>query len=317
MTSGTITYNETALQIITDSLQLIAVLAAGETPTDADTTFSMNQLNKMVKAWMGQGIHLWTEESGTLFLVYGQPNYILQAGASGAYASDGTGTPVETTLALVGGGTSITVSSSTGMSINDTIGVVQNNQVILWTTITSISGVVITLNASVSQANAGNAVYTYTNQLPRVLSIQSARLRDNNGFDKMMEIRPREDYMRIPQKLITGDPIILYYSPQLLQGQVFMWPAPSNVNKRIEMTYLRTIQDFDSTSDTPDLPQEWLECITFNLAVRLAPAYGINLSTGGLAGNPNLVIQAAQYLEDMKSWDAEQPFIQIVPKNRC
>src|SRR5690349_5449055 len=97
-TSGTITYNETAATIISDALQLIAVIGAGEATTTADYNFGLSTLNRMVKAWMGQGIHLWTEESGTLFLVQNQPNYIIQAGAGGTKASDGTGTPVETTL---------------------------------------------------------------------------------------------------------------------------------------------------------------------------------------------------------------------------
>lgn len=312
-TSGTITYNETALQIITDALQLLSILAAGETVTTADTNFAMNQLNKMVKAWVAQGIHLWTEESGTLFLVTGQAQYNLIAGIAGAKASDGTNT-VETTLASAGSGASIVVTSSTNMNISDVIGVVQDNNIIGWTTISSITGTSIGLNSSITSSSSGNAVYSYTTQLPRVLSIQSCRLRDNSGFDKMMEIKPREDYMRIPQKNISGDPIILYYSPQLTQGQVYIWPTPSNVNKRIELTYLREIQDFVSTSDNPDLPQEWLECLTFNLAVRLAPAYGLNLSSGGISGNPNILVQAAQYLEDMKSWDSEQPFVQICRK---
>lgn len=317
-TSGTITYNETRDQIISDALSLIAVLAAGETVTSADLIFCANQLNKMVKAWMAQGIHLFTEESGTIFLVYGQAQYNLQAGANGAKASDGTGTPVETTLNVSAGNGAVVVflNTTVGISNGDVIGVCQDDKTIHWTTVNGVpSSTSVTLTSILtSTAASGNAVFTYTSQLPRVLSIQSARLRNNSGFDKMMEIKPREDYMNIPQKSTPGDPIILYYSPQIINGQVYIWPAPYDVNKRIEITYLRTIQDFDSGSDNPDFPQEWLEAITFNLAVRIAPAYGINLSSGGVTGNPNILLQAAQYLDDMKAWDSEQPYVQIVPK---
>lgn len=319
-TSNTITFNETRDQIISDALSLLAVLPAGETATTADVTFAANQLNSMVKGWMAQGIHLWTEESGTIFLVNGQAQYNLQAGASGAKASDGTGTPVETTLSASVNNASSTVTCTTvvGMSSGDVIGIVQDNQTILWTTINgapnTTTNVVTLTSPTTTTAASGNAVFTYTTQLPRALSIQSARLRNNQGFDKMMEIRAREDYMRIPQKGITGDPIILYYSPQVSQGQVFVWPTPSDVNKRLEVTYLREIQDFDTGTDNPDFPQEWLEAIKFNLAVRLAPAYGISLSSGGITGNPDLLVQAATYLDAMKAWDSEQPYLQIVPK---
>jgi hypothetical protein len=318
-TSGTITFTQTRDQIISDALSLLGVLAAGETATTADISLCSNYLNKMVKAWMGQGIHLWTEESGTIFLVQNQAQYNIIAGASGANASDGTGTPVETTLSSIAnsGSTSITVTTSTGMSNGDVIGIAQSNQVIYWTTIASISGNTVNLVGTTTySAASGNAVFTYTTQLPRALSIQSARLRNNQGFDKMMEIKPREDYMRIPQKQLSGDPIILYYSPQVTTGQVFVWPVPSDVNKRLEITYLREIQDFDSSSDNADFPQEWLEAITFNLAVRIAPAYGINLSSGGYQGNPDILVQAASYLDAMKAWDSEQPYIQIVPKTQ-
>lgn len=317
-TSGTITFNETRDQIITNALSLLSVIAAGETPTANDIILGASFLNAMIKAWMGQGIHLWTEEQGTLFLIQGQSSYILQAGVSGSHASDGTGTPVETTLnsAIGAGASSVQVTTSTGMTIGDNIGVVQDNATVFWTTISNIAGTTVSLTAVTTYAGqAGNGVFTYTTQLPRVLSIQSARLRDNNGFDKIMEIKAREDYMRIPQKYLQGDPILIYYSPQLIQGQVYIWPTPYDVNKRIEMTYLREIQDFDNSTDAPDLPQEWLEAITFNLAVRLAPAYGISLSSGGLQGNPDLLLQAANYLQYMLAWDTEQPYVQIVRKS--
>lgn len=317
-TSGSTDFNETALQLITNALTLIGYLAAGETVQTNDLTFGMNTLNAMVKAWMGQGIHLWTEETGTLFLTNGQYQYNLQTGASGAKASDGSGTPVETTLsAQAGSGAStVTLTTATGVSSGDNIGICLNDNTIFWTTVNGApSGNVVTLTATTSgPANSGNAVYTYTTQMPRALSIQSARLRNNSGFDKIMEIKPRNDYMNIPEKAISGSPIILAYSPQLTKGIVYVWPAPNQVQERIEFTYLRQIEDFDSSSDNPDFPQEWLEAITYNLAIRMAPAYGINLNSGGVSGNPDLLRQAAQYLEDMKAWDAEQPYLQIVPK---
>ena len=314
--SGTSTFTETRDQIISDTLQLIGVLAAGETVSSADLAFCASALNKMVKSLVAQGIHLWTTETGTIFLINGQNQYNLQAGSGGTPASDGTGTPVETTL-VSGSGTSIVVINGTGMSPSDTIGVCLTNNTIQWTTITTVSGNTIGLTTGLtSLASAGNAVYSYTTQLPRVVNIHHARLRNNYGFDRMMEIYPRNDYMSIPQKALSGDPIILYYSPQVSQGQVYVWPTPYNVNSRIEITYTRTLDDFDTGTDSPDFPQEWLEPLTYNLAVRVAPAYGINLSSGGITGNPDILVQAKQYLLDMKAWDSEEPFIKIIPKWR-
>src|SRR6185437_6383886 len=167
-TSNVITYNETRDQIITNSLSLLGVIAAGESPTTADITLCASFLNQMILSWMGQGIHLWTEEEGTLFLVSGQGQYFLQTGVNGAFASDGSGTPVETTLSTSAGSGSQTVqvATSTGMSSGDTIGICQDNQTIFWTTINGTpSGNTVTLTSvTTSTASSGNAVYTYTTQ---------------------------------------------------------------------------------------------------------------------------------------------------------
>jgi len=156
-TSGTITFNETRDTIISNALSLLGVVAAGETVTTNDTTLCASILNAMMKAWMAQGIHLWTEEEGTIYFVNGQAQYNIQA-SSGANASDGTGTPVETTLSANASGSSITVTTITGMSSGDNIGIQLNNNTIQWTTINGApSGSTVTLTTPLtSEANSGN-----------------------------------------------------------------------------------------------------------------------------------------------------------------
>lgn len=314
-TSGSTDFTETRDQIITNSLTLLGVVGAGETVQPNDITFCASMLNSMVKGWMSQGIHLWTEEEGTLYLVNGQNEYQLVASAAGAFGADGTGTPVETTLTSTGSGSSITVATIVGMANGNTIGIVLNDNTIFWTTIngTPSGSTVVLTSGIIGAASSGNQVFTYPAQLPRVLTIQAARLRNQYGFDRTIKVVPRNDYFTIPQKNSAGSPNIIYYSPQVSTGSVYLWPCPDNVNERVKITYLRTIQDFDTGSDNPDFPQEWIECIIYNLAVRVAAAYGISLTSGGIQGNPDLLRQAAQYLDDLKGWDAEQPYIQITP----
>lgn len=312
------TYNETVSQIIADTLALLGVVAAGETVTTADYNLCLNGVNKMIKAWMAQGIHLWTEEEGTVYFINGQPQYNLKA-SNGANACNVTSSSVETTLSAIGSGTSITVTSSTGMSIGDNIGIELSSTSLQWTTITNIVENTITLNTALtSSAASGNQVYSYptASALGRVLSIQTARIRDENNFDRSIMIKPRADYMKIPQKLIPGYPTVLYYSPQIDQGEIYLWPCPNDVGQRLKITYLRPLDDLISSSDYFDLPDEWLEPITYNLAVRMAPAYGLNLMTGGMGGNPDLVRMAKESLEELKAWDSEQPYVQIVPGYR-
>lgn len=315
-TSGSISFTQTRDQLITDTLMLLGVVGSGETAGTNDINLCSNILNKMLKGWESMGIHLWTESQGILYLNNNQAKYTLVS-SGGDFASDGTGTPEITTLNGAGSGSAIIVVSTTGMSTNDNIGICLDNNTIQWTTISSIVGTTVNLNASLtSAASSGNTVYTFTSQCPKPLSIQNAQLRDNNNFDRPVKIINRQEYRMIPQKTLTGQPVVLYYSPQLSNGLISLWPAPSAVNYSLHFTYLRTIQDLVSGTDNFDLPQEWLEAITYNLAVRLAPAYGISLTTSGLQGNPGLVSQAAEYLEALKAWDAEQPYVQIIPNDR-
>lgn len=317
-TSGSTNFTLTRNELISNALQLLGILASGETAQTNDITFCSSVLNAMVKAWMAQGIHLWTEEEGTIYFVENQATYNLP----GANGSDGSGTPVETTLSVTAAAaaSTITCTTVTGMSSGDVIGIELDDNTIQWTTINgapNTTTLIVTLTTPLTgQATLSNNVYTYTTALPRPISINSVRCRDSNNFDRYVKILPREDYMRIPQKSLSGQPIIIYYTPQLTTGVLYVWPTPSQVSQRLKITYLRTIQDLDAAGDNFDFPQEWLECLTYNLAVRVAPSYGINLASGGIQGNPDILRQANQYLEDLKAWDAEQPYISIVPNYR-
>lgn len=266
---------------------------------------------------MAQGIHLWTEEEGTLYLINNQRKYALLLGNS-THSSDGTNT-VETTLtATVSSGSVITVASLGAydqITANDQIGICLDNNTIYWTTVQSVNTTTlqVTIAGTIpSQASSGNVVFDYTTQCDRPLQIinNSCRLRDQSGYERPIKLVPNEDFDRIVNKAFTSNyPNIVAYSPQMGSGFVRLWPTPSNVQCCFKFEYLRPIQDISSNTNTFDLPQEWLECITYNLAVRIAPAYEINLSSGGITGNPDILRQAAQYLQDLKAWDSSNPYI--------
>ena len=67
-TSGSVNFAINRNQIITDALEDIGAIGAGDTPDDDDIQACALKLNIMVKAWMAQGIHLWALEEATLFL---------------------------------------------------------------------------------------------------------------------------------------------------------------------------------------------------------------------------------------------------------
>ena len=306
-TSGSSNFNQTRDEIIKDALLLINVIDAEESVEAEDAAYASRVLNRMIKAWQAQGIHMWTETEATVFFAADTVQYSL--GSSADHASN---TVVETTLGgdEAASQTVLTVTSSTGMTAADNVGIELDDGTIQWTTIVSVdSSTQITVTAALtSAAGSGNAVYTYTTRLGRPLDIIDARLRDQDDLDRRMTRISREDYMAQPDKTTESQPLHYFYDPQLTNGQLYIWPEPSNMKERLKITYRRSIEDFDDADDNPDLPQEWLEAIVYNLAVRLASAFGMSQKVlqdvGPLAG---------QFLENMRAWDHDKTSIKFIP----
>ncbi len=310
-TSGSVDFNQTRNEIITDSLVLLGIYDPGDTVNSSDINFCSNILNKMVKGWEAQGLHLWTAQEATLFLNLNQKSYSLSSSSSTDICGDDA---KFTTLTADASGASLTVDSTTGFSVSDKIGIVLDDLTTQWTTIASVdSTTAVTLNASLtSAASSGNSVFVFTTRTDRPLAITSARYRDGGGSERPIERDGRTDFMEIPLKDSTGPTIRIFYSPKVSSATLYTWPVCDDPNGCITFSYLRRIQDFDSSSDNPDLPQEWLECITYNLAIRIASAYGI--ATQKL--NPDISLIAQSSLAEMTLWDDDDGSLIICPAYR-
>lgn len=306
-TSGSTNFTQTRDQIITDSLVLLGVYGQGDTVTSADLSFCSNILNKMVKAWECQGIHLWTEEEGAMFFNLSQQVYSVSSSSSTDYAGSNV---VFNQLDSNGSGSSLIVRSTIGITVSDYLGVVLDNGTIQWSTVSSIdSSTQLTMNASLSSSSsAGNSVFTFTTRVDRPLALTSTRYRTGSGVERPIKLCGRREFMNLPNKEMTGPTNQCFYSPKVSSAKLYIWPTADDVNDCITFSYLRRIEDFDSSSDNPDLPQEALEAITYNLAVRVASSYGI--STQKL--NPDITIIAMNSLQELELWDSEEGSLMIV-----
>lgn len=109
--------------------------------------------------------------------------------------------------------------------------------------------------------------------------LQAVRIDSAQGTRISMEVVADYNYNLLPANS-SGTPIQVNYQPRVNQGTVKVWPTPdayaaSNVS--VQLTYLRPIEYFNSSSDTADFPEEWVSAIIYGLAVRLAPEYGLPL----------------------------------------
>lgn len=96
-------------------------------------------------------------------------------------------------------------------------------------------------------------------------------------IDTPMNELARQEYYDLPTKSATGMPVSWYFDPQRTIRTLYVWPTASTAiaaNTALHYTYLRVIEDIDALENDPDVPQEWLEALIYNLAARLALAYG-------------------------------------------
>lgn len=312
-TSGSIDYNLTRNDIVNQALEMLNIIAAGETPSAEDSQLARNRLNGMVKNWQAQGLHLWSTDEGVLFFTDETSEYGLISSSTDVYFT----TKNDSVITQLGGDeasgqTVITVDSSTGMTAADIVGIVQDDDVIHWSTIASVdSSTQITIDdATVGAASEDGNVYTFTSRANRPLRILSARLVRGSGTT-LNEIPltqlSKQDYFNIPNKNAIGTPNSFYYDPQLGTGRLYLWPAPEDPQWYLRYTYERTLEDFDAASDEPDFPQEWLDALVYGLAARLGPAYGRATD----ANYQMIVKMAEQFRIEALNWDSEVTEIQF------
>lgn len=303
-TSGVSSFNFNRDQIIKSSLRKIGAIASGETPDSSTIQDCSDQLNTLVKALNATGLHIWTETEATLFLQPNQISYTL-GGATTDHATESyTATTLST--AAASGATTISVTSATGFSDTYQVGVVLDSGVISWATESGApSGTTITLSSGLSgTASAGTPVYVYQTGIVRPLRIVSGR-RYNfaSVIDTPMIALSRIDYRNLPNKYNTGVTTQYFYDPRggaNTQGLIWVWPAPPDVTNAVKFTWWRPVQDFTTSANTPDLPQEWLDALVWNLAYKMAPEYDCPPQRYAMIKE-----QAAGSLDLVMGWDRE------------
>ncbi len=309
-TSGSYDFTQNRNQIISDALVTLGVYRPGATISTNDYNVCSNWLNKIAKAWDRKGIHMWTQVEGTLFLRVGVNTYTLSS-SSTDQAGDNC---IETTLSSDSSGTSLTVTSTTGMTALDHVGIVLDDGTLQWTTIVSVdSSTGLTITASLnSSATSGNNVFTFTSQSTFPVSVSSCRFRESSGTDRPVKMLGRDEFMNIPTKTAEGKiNQACYVCDGTDSGRMYVWPTPDSTSDRLRYSYTRRIQDFDQSTDNADLPEEWLEPLTLNLMAKVSGIYGKDTQERQL-----LAQDAAISLQEMQLFDLDSGSVRLVPNSR-
>lgn len=249
-------------------------VAEGESMTPDRLEAYALRLNSWVKSLMAQGAKLWALKQATLFLSAGTAQYSL--GATGTHCSnDYVQTTLSTDEAL--GSTSLGLTAFAGMSASDNIGIVLDDGTLQWTTISGAPGATTAIATGLaSAASAGAVVFTYTAKInrPQRIDSETAYWRSPASQDTPVKMISRSEYAQLSNKTARGKLVQAYYDPQLINGQLSVWPTPDSAGDVLRFTYERILEDFDASTDTPDFAIEWGEALIIGLAAKMARSAG-------------------------------------------
>jgi len=276
----TATFNLNKSDIITRAMQMINAIDFNATPTAEESAYASDMLNLMIKKWEANGLNLWKRRIGYLFPAYNTASYSL--GSSG---SNATLSYVDTTIsaAEASGQTTLSVTSSSGMSANDYVGIELDDGTRQWTTISSVpsSTSIIVNSALTDDAAAGNTVIAYTTKITRPLRILRGTILDleNNDAEVNVQLIGHDEYFNLPIKSTLGRPNNFYYDKLLsgttpYTGTLYLYPVPDNVNRILTFTFQESLADMTNSTDYAEIPQEWVYALIVNLACELAYSYG-------------------------------------------
>jgi hypothetical protein len=301
-TSNSWDYSLTAANVIDMAVENLGVLASGGTIVAADQTLALRRLNVIVKQYQGTadgapGVKVHTRQRLTLFLAEGQQRYLIGPATTDARCTAQYG---RTTLsaAEASGQTTISITSNTDtttypgttvtMTNGDFIGVVQDNGVIHWTTISGTPGATATIAvATTGDAAAGNYVYWFTARAQRFPVLEFAYLRefDTTTFGKASDIplpvyTDVQQYEALTDKLGDGDPTAILVEPLRITTAVTLNSQPDDVSKVVNLTALYPAEDLDATTNDIAYPQEALRFLSWELAYEIHPAFGATWTPG-------------------------------------
>lgn len=311
-TSGSVSFNLTARQVVDKAFGKIGVKVQEQPLQDAEFQDGKDALNLMIKskAFLKAGLNLWTKDEGILFLDVGKTDYLLGPNGDEAAQFDDVIT-AQTTSDLIATDVIIPIDSSAGMAVNDKIGIRLDDNTRFWSTILTVdSSTQVTINDALPSVSASNSsVFTFTNLIQRPNRVLSCRRKTFTQDNEIPVITwSRQQYFDQVNKSSQGTVVNCYYSPQLVDGRMYVWQTASNVNDFLRFTFERQIEDILIGDDTLDFPPEWLEAIIYGLAFRLTDDYNVPLAKADRIGQ-----KANEFLDDLLGWDEEMTSLNLQP----
>jgi hypothetical protein len=135
--------------------------------------------------------------------------------------------------------------------------------------------------------------YTISPKLLKV--IQAYNHNTSTNIDIPMRVITRDEYNRLGNKTTSGNPILISVIPNLTDTTVKVYPRPTSVEaatNNIVLVYQKQFDDFDSSTDNPEFPNEFFDALKFALASRLSYEYGLEVQDRKQLFEQSMILKA-------------------------
>lgn len=301
MLSGNTKFEQTRNEIVEAALAKCRVGAFGEDLSAENMAYGSRELNSIIKFWQTQGFHIWKLPEAILFLEKGKDTYKL-----GTDEVHCTSELKETHLKFKAYQGQTEVYLKDLPEVGDKIGFKLCSDEIFFTTVAGIENGVVVLSDALPK-DTHFKVFYYTNNISKPLKILQAR-REYDGTVIPMNFLEQEQFFKLVDYKELGTPLNYTYMPKIDHGELKIWHAPDNGHTVMKFIYEQEFDVFDVSKNTPDIPSEWIEPLTWELAYRLSVNYGLDINE-----REWLKVQAKETLEQAKRFDQETGSFFVYP----
>ena len=107
----------------------------------------------------------------------------------------------------------------------------------------------------------------------RPIAIVSSFIRDVNGHDYPVMVRPTSEYWPLGEKSTQSRPKYLFYDPVYPRGVIYVYYTPAEA-EAIYLLCRKPLVDLATLATAVSFPEGYERAFIYNLAVELAPNYG-------------------------------------------
>jgi hypothetical protein len=122
-------------------------------------------------------------------------------------------------------------------------------------------------------------------------------------IDTPVMMLSKQEYLVLGSKYTTGVTNSFFYDPKATFGILNLYLTPdlyTQTNLEFHMIAQMPLNDSINTTDVPDFPNEWFNCIVWNLADQLALEYLVPHTT-----RQEIMARALMYRQEMANFDVE------------